>query len=487
MSQPIKKPPEYDIRPFVPFILVIILVFAIFSFSGVKIQEVRDGAQLAGKQPPSVSLGKQVATIAEKRIFAVTAPRFNNTFGADAGKVYVYEIAESYLGRWKPAAVKLRWSAEGAASDDTFGRSVDILDDVNGDGKSDIVVGAAKFGILPLLKGDYVSVFSGANGALLWKVLGENPQFPVSQCGSYFKNDHFGQAVSNVPDADFDGIDDVVVGAPGYHYCSFTGKIYLFSGATGNLIWSKEGDNVNDKLGWAVKGIKDLNGDGAGDVVASTDKANYVKAYSGVDGSVIWTLYAEPQGGFFGYDVSPVQDLNGDGIQEIIVGDIFFNGSGGSSSGKIYVYSGAEGSLIWSEEGESASDSFGFSVSDIADANKDGFSDIAVGAYAYDGTSVYIGKLYVYSGIQQIPGNPVSLWSKTGTQPYEFFGWDVRGLTDGNNDRIGDVIVGVPNYDGVAGADSGRAHIFSGFNGQLIWQKEGENFNDLFGHAVAGD
>ena len=124
---------------------------------------------------------------------------------------------------------------------------------------------------------------------------------------------------------------------------------------------------------------------------AGTSNRGKAYVYSGADGGLLYEEEGEADLDWFGSSVSGVGDVNGDGKDDFIIGA---NRAKTSHQGKAYVYSGADGSLIWSEEGEAADNAFGHSVSGVGDVNGDGKDDFIVGAYNA-GTSGQ-GKAYVY-------------------------------------------------------------------------------------------
>lgn len=132
-----------------------------------------------------------------------------------------------------------------------FGRDLAAVGDVDGDGVCDFAVTTAVSGSVPAR----VDVFSGATAALIWTVT-RDATAPF---------DFFGSAVAGVPDATGDGVPDVVVAAR-----IGAGKVYLFSGVDGAYENVVRGATLTERLGHAVGGISDLDGDGLGEILAST-------------------------------------------------------------------------------------------------------------------------------------------------------------------------------------------------------------------------
>lgn len=198
----------------------------------------------------------------------------------------------------------------------SYARAVAGVGDVDGDGADDLIVGIAGYDSAVGDDAGKVIIYSGATGTLIRAWLGETTE------------SLFGHAVEGIGDVNGDDWPDVVVGAPIYDAASQIGKIYVFSGATGQLLWSKLGAGPEDQFGWSVAAAGDVDGDQIPDVIAGARSPG--------------PLIEQP--------------------------------------GKAYVYSGADGRLIWEWEGEEESDWFGASVAGAGDIDNDGFADLIVGA-----------------------------------------------------------------------------------------------------------
>ena len=312
--------------------------------------------------------------------------------GTNAGSAYVFSGADG----------SLLYQVSGDSTGDFFGNSVSIAGDVNGDGRADFIVGV----ILDDPAGGGTNagsayVFSGADGSLLYQVTGDST------------GDNFGYSVSGPGDVDGDGRADFIVGAQGDNPAgggTDAGSAYVFSGADGSLLYHRTGDTLGDRFGYSVSGAGDVNGDGRADFIVGAQgddpagggtNAGSAYVFSGADGSLLYHATGDTSNDQFGHSVSGAGDMNGDGVPDFIVG-AYANVTVGveTDAGSAYVFSGADGSLLYHRTGDTAGDKFGVSVSGAGDVNGDGRADFIVGAHRDDpsGGGTDAGTAYVFSG-----------------------------------------------------------------------------------------
>ncbi|UCB52540.1 MAG: FG-GAP repeat protein [Candidatus Zixiibacteriota bacterium] len=242
------------------------------------------------------------------------------------------------------------------------------------------------------------------------------------------------------------------------------------------------GEDADDWFGCSVSGAGDVSNDGYDDLIIGAHRAGSGgKAYvlSGKNGASLWTFTAEGVSDWFGFSVSGAGDVDNDGYADVVIGAAYNNG-GGANAGRAYVYSGQTGTGLWTFTGEAADDHLGISVSGAGDVNDDGYDDLIVGANLSDAGGTDAGRAYVYSG--QTGG---LLWTFTGEAAEDHFGRSVSGAGDVDNDGYSDLIVGAPMSDS-GGADAGRAYVYSGQTGGLLWTFTGEAADDYFGWSVSG-
>ena len=423
----------------------------------------------------------------------------------------------------------------GGAANNYFGRSVSTAGDVNGDGYDDVIVGAYGytsstgrayiylggapmnnvadvtmtgettfnlFGISVSTAGDvngdgFSDVFVGANGyssntGRVYIFLGGaamNNTSDVTMTGEA-ANSQFGYSVSDAGDVNGDGYSDVIAGA--YNYSSSTGRAYIYyGGASMNNIVdvTMTGGAAFDNFGNSVSAAGDVNGDGYSDVIAgaygyssSTGRAYIYFGSASMNNVADVTMTGEASGIQFGFAVSNAGDVNGDGYSDIITGANVFS----TFTGKTYIFFGGlsmDNSPDAAVTGEAAGNQFGYSVSAAGDVNGDGYSDVIAGAWGY-GTNT--GRAYLYDYFMK--GNIIAEITMTGEATNNEFGVSVSTAGDVNGDGYSDVIVGAMRYS----SNTGRAYIY--FGGEILNNipdvtMTGEGTGNFFGTSVstAGD
>ena len=150
------------------------------------------------------------------------------------------------------------------------------------------------------------------------------------------------------------------------------------------LLWEVEG--------LLVAGIDDLDGDGLPDVIVGATPSAMV--LSGGTGAVIWTFTGLEPGDSFGTTVANAGDVDNDGTSDIIVG---------AAGGYVQVFSGSTGAVLHTfigpERFNGESEWLGNKVTGVGDVNLDGHCDVMVGGYNAEIDGMYrAGRATVFSG-----------------------------------------------------------------------------------------
>ena len=378
-----------------------------------------------------------------------------------------------------------------------FGFSVSRVPDVNGDGWVDVVVGAKQEdpSTSPESAGR-AYIFSGSGGGLLQTLLSPNEELSGS----------FGVSVSGVSDVNGDGLGDVVVGSLDDPDSSPTNaaRAYVFSGADGTLLWTlvSPNEDFQGRFGECVSGVPDANGDGRGDILVGAKRENpgtspfdagRAYLFSGSDGTLLQTLVSpnEEDSGWFGSYVSGMSDSNGDGLGDLIVGAQQEDpGTSPTDAGRAYIFSGSDGSLLSTlvSPNEESSGFFPTSLSGIPDVNGDGRGDVIAGSGYEDppDSPGAAGRAYIFSGSD---GSLLWTLSSPNEEFQGYFGFSVSGTWDLDNDSHGDVIVGAYGENPGDGLDyAGRVYVFSGLGGSLLSTLVSPNreLSGSYGYSVSG-
>ena len=234
-----------------------------------------------------------------------------------------------------------------------FGRSLAGGEDVDGDGAPDIVVYRAPCG-KPVLKVPLLLIYSGRSGELI-RVLGCAPESPLSEwaeAGIYGTLPGIAilDAVGLVPDRNDDGKAELVVclglGEPKWpRGCSEFALEVLDPVRGTSLRRSKPPEDSLDADPWVVRNLGDADGDGVDDVLLSIID-NHVILYSGATGNEL--RRHSFLGGYLhadGSSLDVIGDLDGDGVPEYLIGA---NEEIDTDPGFSHLHSGATGEILQS-------------------------------------------------------------------------------------------------------------------------------------------
>ncbi|HKI82748.1 MAG TPA: integrin alpha, partial [Candidatus Krumholzibacteria bacterium] len=197
-------------------------------------------------------------------------------------------------------------------------------------------------------------------------------------------NGHYGQSVRDAGDLNHDGEPDLIIGAPLEMLSGLEeGRAFIFFGGSQERL-QLQGTGTQEHFGWSVSGVGDVNGDGYDDVAVGAPLNNAVASEAGrvyvffggdpMDATPDLILSGEIAGDHFGWSVCRGGDLNDDGKPDFVVGAPLANAPG-LDQGAVYLYLGASGAPANSYakrfSGEVAGDQFGYSVADVPDFKGD--------------------------------------------------------------------------------------------------------------------
>ena len=251
------------------------------------------------------------------------------------------------------------------------------------------------------------------------------------------KSSSMGKALSNAGDVDNDGYPDLIVGGHG------KGTVKVISSRTNQVLYTFQ-DTVTSYSGYgrSVLGLGDVNQDNHSDFAIGDlkDKTHgsltgAIEVRSGKNGGILYKITGKKQYSYMGNRIASAGDVNNDGITDIISGSAY---RAVDKYNFAEVYSGADGSLLYTFKGTPTYDRFGISVAGVGDLNKDGHDDVIVGAYRDDTFGPDAGSATVFSGID---GSVIYKLNGKNSKD-DNFGATVSAAGDINDDGYPDLMIG---------------------------------------------
>lgn len=387
-----------------------------------------------------------------------------------------------------------------------FGAAISELEDMNGDGRGELLIGAP---------GDNVNG-SLAGAVFYYRSRSTNSQ-GLEQVWRGNGGEKFGFAVARVGDVNGDGTPDFAVGAP---LCDTggtnRGRVCLFWG--GSTISSTPdlviyGSAGSDQFGYSISAAGDFNGDGEDDFIVGAP----FKDANGTDNGAAFVIFGQSggpstdladavmltgqiAGDHFGWSVTGAGNFLGTANDCVAVGAPL-NTEYGMDAGAAYVYEGSTypqtpnsvfDLKIHNGSAAAPFSQYGFAVRGIGQWNNDGFDDLAIGAPYCNSNGSEAGRVEIVFGGAS-PSNTGDRYVK-GQLATDHFGWSLARVGDINGSGE-DLLVGAPGYDADA-ADGGRAYLYYGgspsYNSAASCEvlpvdplNPGTAANDKYGEAVA--
>jgi hypothetical protein len=322
-----------------------------------------------------------------------------------------------------------------------FGRWVANIGDTDNDGYNDYSIACPDLTVNGLQWAGEVYLYSGATGTLMHTVQGQSAGHNVGRVGA-------------AGDINADGYADYFIGATMEDWGGFedAGMLYVYSGRTHQVLYQSHGNSDYAFWGRAFGGGFDLNQDGYGDFIAGSSDENTAIVYSGIDGSVIYTYVAPHWSERLGRAVCLTPDINNDGIPDFAISAFHITVAGVDGVGEVYIYSGADGSILHTFAGESFFDSFGDNMEYVGDVDGNGNPDLAVGS---PGTNTLgMGNCGSVQVFDMVTGDRIqyAVGSNSGTQLGDHVSW-IGDTTGDGKDNVLSAEPRFSNHDIYNGAD----------------------------------
>ncbi len=433
----------------------------------------------------------------------VGLPFWRDSKGRAVGKVMLFPGSATGLGA-SPS-----WQHLGSDPNSNYGAILAGGRDLNGDGVSDIAIGANLLHRQIAQEGG-AYVFYGQRGPLRDKA-----------DWAYYGGSRFQVlgGVLTMGDFNGDGIADLLVFARDQPVdLWYLGRLLVFFGRKGGLPTEPDQEILGPfrpeaDFGTSISSVGDVNGDGFEDVLIGAHHYQdreinqgrvflYYGSPTGLQTNAGWENTYQPRETpgtvsarfqIYGYAVGKAGDVNGDGLSDFLVGTPAGD-HGEINEGLCFCFHGARGTISstpqWMAESNQDEGALGVSICGVGDVNHDGFDDVVVGARSTSHRVAREGVVGLYlgspKGLGTVPG-----WTAEGGASGSEFGAKVAFLGDINRDGYNDFAVGIPSLRS-EGKKVGGLRVYyggpSGPSGSSAWsptKASWENLRDQLNSQVS--
>lgn len=278
--------------------------------------------------------------------------------------------------------------------------------------------------------------------------------------------DAFATALENIGDLNADGVDDLLVSSSRKTDPTRPGMVQAISGRDGSVLFSTTSHIQTEQFGASLSSSGDVDGDGVAEIVVGSPQTGYgpnpgrALLLSGADGSVLWSYSAPSLEGQCGIAVDGGADVDGDQIQDVLVG-------GAGYDGAVRLLSGLDGSLVHERYG-TFYDHLGHTVGFVGDLDRDGVVDYAAASPA----ETPFATLRFYSGRSGLPIRIIT--SSRGN--WDDYASSLAVPGDLDLDGIPELAVAT-----AGGFDPGQVQVLAGATGDVLHAFQGEEFESLSG------
>lgn len=370
------------------------------------------------------------------------------------------------------------WRRDGLNDGEQYGKLFTAAGDLNGDGVTDFFHREPSSSRNGLIENGLVEAIDGKTGILIWSRLGLS------------HHENLGSSGKVLPDLDGDGFPEVAFGAPGADSNGLenNGYVEVVRGQNGYPYWHRSGTINHNGLGEVMSIVDDLDGDGVDDMVTSSPSSNtlgfwhngFAMAISVDAGVEMWRIYGPEDNSLLGEKIKSIPDVNSDGAPDILMVSPNAFASGRYWNGTMRMVSGIDGTTIWNVHGDFHNDRLGDVFNASNDLTGDGLVNIVVGAP----NRSTLGKTQNGALLMLDGATSQALWIVEGTDDYASLGSEIIIPADLNGDGLHDIVAATPNANTNNYVGNGAIHSFTGNGGAPIWRIDGTSTSAHLGNAL---